>query len=61
MLRPGSPAARGRWWTIALGIQFWHHIEHALLQGQVLTGHNLFDRPVPTSIAQSGCRASSCT
>ena len=41
-----------RWWTIALVIQFWHHIEHALLQGQYLLGHNLFDRPVPTSIAQ---------
>ena len=41
-----------RWWTIALVIQFFHHIEHALLQIQALTGHNLFDRPVPTSIVQ---------
>jgi hypothetical protein len=41
-----------RWWTIAFGIQFFHHIEHGLLQAQVLLGHNLFDRPVPTSIAQ---------
>src|SRR4051812_7015108 len=24
---------RGRtWWTVSLAIQFWHHIEHALLQ-----------------------------
>jgi len=41
-----------RWWTIALAIQFFHHIEHALLQIQATSGHNLFDRPVPTSIVQ---------
>jgi hypothetical protein len=41
-----------RWWTIALAIQFFHHIEHALLQFQAISGHNLFDRPVPTSIVQ---------
>jgi hypothetical protein len=53
ILRPGFNAVQDRrWWTIALAIQFWHHIEHALLQGQYLLGHNLFDRPVPTSIAQ---------
>jgi hypothetical protein len=41
-----------RWWTIALAIQFFHHIEHAILQGQAILGQNLFDRPVPTSIVQ---------
>jgi hypothetical protein len=41
-----------RWWTIALGIQFFHHIEHALLQTQALLGHNFFGRPVPTSLVQ---------
>jgi hypothetical protein len=41
-----------RWWTIALSIQFFHHIEHFLLQGQYLLGYNLFDKPVPTSIVQ---------
>jgi len=41
-----------RWWTIALSIQFFHHVEHFLLQGQYLLGQNLFGRPVPTSIAQ---------
>ena len=52
-LRPGFTGKQDRrWWTIALGIQFFHHIEHALLQAQVLLGHNLFGRPVPTSIAQ---------
>ncbi|MES1256332.1 MAG: hypothetical protein ABUS56_12020 [Acidobacteriota bacterium] len=41
-----------RWWTIALGIQFFHHFEHALLQFQAIRGHNFFGRPVPTSIVQ---------
>lgn len=53
VLRPGFTAARERrWWTIALAIQFFHHIEHALLFGQALAGHNLFGRPVPTSLVQ---------
>ena len=39
-------------WTVALAIQFFHHIEHLLLQTQYLLGHNLFDRPVPTSLLQ---------
>ncbi|HEX7121824.1 MAG TPA: hypothetical protein VF178_05580, partial [Gemmatimonadaceae bacterium] len=41
-----------RWWIIAFWIQFFHHIEHGILQVQALTGHNLFDRPVPTSLVQ---------
>jgi hypothetical protein len=40
------------WWMLAFWIQFFHHIEHGLLQAQVLIGHNLMDRPVPTSIVQ---------
>ena len=53
LLRPGFTAVEDRrWWTIALAIQFFHHIEHFLLQAQYLLGQNLFDRPVPTSLAQ---------
>jgi hypothetical protein len=52
LLWPGFGGASRPWWTAALGIQFWHHIEHGLLQFQALTGHNLFGAPVPTSIAQ---------
>ena len=53
MLRSGFSGERDRrWWTIALSIQFFHHIEHFLLQGQYLLGHNLFGKPVPTSIVQ---------
>jgi hypothetical protein len=53
ILRSGFAGTRDRqWWTIALAIQFFHHIEHALLQGQAILGQNLFGMPVPTSIAQ---------
>jgi hypothetical protein len=53
LLRPGfTKIDERRWWTLALGIQFFHHIEHFLLQAQFLVGQNLFDRPVPTSLVQ---------
>jgi hypothetical protein len=40
------------WWTIALVIQFWHHIEHLLLITQATLHHNLCGRPVPMSVLQ---------
>jgi hypothetical protein len=53
LLRPGFTGVEDRrWWTIALGIQFFHHIEHALLQLQAILGQNFFGAPVPTSIVQ---------
>ena len=53
MLRTGFAGGQDRrWWTAALAIQFFHHIEHLLLQMQYLLGQNLFDRPVPTSLVQ---------
>jgi hypothetical protein len=53
ILRPGFKGVEDRpWWTIALAIQFFHHIEHFLLQGQYLLGQNLLGRPVPTSLLQ---------
>jgi len=52
LLRTGFKGTSRTWWNVALVIQFWHHIEHALLQGQVIAGHNLFHSPVPMSIAQ---------
>lgn len=52
-MRPGFTATlERRWWTLALAIQFFHHIEHALLQTQAVLGQNFFGRPVPTSIVQ---------
>lgn len=52
MLRRGFTGASLKWWTVALVIQFWHHIEHALLQGQVIFHHNLMNSPVPVSVLQ---------
>ncbi len=53
VLRPGFTGRVDRfWWTLALAIQFFHHIEHALLQAQAVAGVNLFERPVPTSLVQ---------
>ncbi|HEY0640332.1 MAG TPA: hypothetical protein VGD67_22100 [Pseudonocardiaceae bacterium] len=52
LLLPGFVGRARTWWLIALGLQFWHHIEHLLLLIQALTGSNLADKPVPTSIAQ---------
>jgi hypothetical protein len=49
---PGMVGRARIWWLAALVIQFWHHIEHALLQGQVLAGHTLFGAAAPTSILQ---------
>jgi len=52
ILRKGFVGRSYTWWMVAFWIQFWHHIEHALLQGQAIVGHNLFGSPVPMSIAQ---------
>lgn len=53
LLRPGFTPGRERtWWTVALAIQFFHHIEHGLLQLQALLGTPFFGRPVYTSLAQ---------
>ena len=51
-LRRGFSGTSLKWWTIALVIQFWHHIEHAVLQWQALTHHYWFGSPVPTSFPQ---------
>jgi len=52
ILRQGFSGRSRSWWMLAIYIQFWHHIEHGLLQLQAITGHNLFGSPVPTSIVQ---------
>jgi hypothetical protein len=52
VLRKGFTGSSQKWWTIALVIQFWHHIEHLLLIGQATLHHNLFGAAVPTSIVQ---------
>jgi hypothetical protein len=52
LLRPGFAGRSRTWWNVALGIQFWHHIEHFLLLGQVVVGANLLGKAVPTSVVQ---------
>jgi hypothetical protein len=52
ILRKGFTGTSRKWWTVALVIQFWHHIEHLLLQGQALLQYNLIGSPVPVSFLQ---------
>jgi hypothetical protein len=52
ILRKGFTGTSRKWWTIALVIQFWHHIEHGLLITQATIHHNFFGSPVPVSILQ---------
>jgi hypothetical protein len=52
VLRKGFAGVSLKWWTIALVIQFWHHIEHFLLIFQATTHHYFWGRPVPCSVLQ---------
>lgn len=52
ILRTGFTGKAYTWWMVSFWIQFWHHIEHGLLQGQAIVGENLFNSPVPMSIVQ---------
>ena len=52
VLRKGFTGTSRIWWTIALVIQFWHHIEHAVLQWQAITQNYWFGSPVPVSFVQ---------
>jgi hypothetical protein len=52
VLRKGFVGRARTWWTVALVIQFWHHIEHFLLIFQATTHHNFWHKPVPCSVLQ---------
>ncbi|GIF72123.1 hypothetical protein [Asanoa siamensis] len=52
LLLPGFVGRARTWWTIALVIQFWHHIEHLLLLIQAQAGTTFFGAAVPTSVLQ---------
>jgi hypothetical protein len=52
LLLPGFVGQSRVWWTVALVIQFWHHIEHLLLLIQAQIGTFFFGATVPTSVAQ---------
>ena len=40
------------WWSFALFVQFWHHLEHVFLLYQRVAGDFWFGRSVPTSFGQ---------
>lgn len=52
LLRSGFTGRAKTWWTAALVIQFWHHVEHLLLLIQALTGTTLAGAGNPSSIVQ---------
>ena len=52
IFRPGFLGRSRLWWTISLGIQGWHFIEHSILQGQALLGKFLFAADIPMSVVQ---------
>ena len=52
VLRKGFTGTSRKWWTVALVIQFWHHIEHLLLITQATMHHNFWGKPVPVSVLQ---------
>jgi hypothetical protein len=52
ILRKGFVGRSYYWWMAAFWIQVWHHLEHALLLGQVIVGHNFFGAPAPISMIQ---------
>jgi hypothetical protein len=51
-LRKGFSGTSRKWWNVALVIQFWHHIEHAVLLWQASTHHYWLGSPVPVSFLQ---------
>jgi hypothetical protein len=53
LLLPGFLGRARFFWALALGIQFWHHIEHLLLLYQRETGNFFFGEAVPTSVLQT--------
>lgn len=52
VLWPGMAGRARTWWGVALALQFWHHLEHALLLSQVLGGWRLGGGPAPSSLVQ---------
>jgi hypothetical protein len=54
LLRPGFSGSARTWWTVALGIQVWHHFEHLLLLAQAGSGAHIHGHggSEPSSILQ---------
>jgi hypothetical protein len=52
VLRKGFTGVAYTWWMVSFWIQFWHHIEHAVLLYQATTHRYWFHAKVPTSFLQ---------
>lgn len=52
LLWPGMAGRARTWWGLAVVLQFWHHVEHALLLSQILGGWRLSGGAAPVSILQ---------
>lgn len=52
ILRKGFVGRSYKWWMASFAIQFWHHIEHFLLQVQAIMHTNFWGSPVPVSVLQ---------
>jgi hypothetical protein len=52
LLLPGFTGRSRAWWTVALALQFWHHIEHGLLLVQAHSSFRLPGSAEPTSLLQ---------
>lgn len=52
VLLPGFAGRSRTWWSIALWIQVWHHLEHLLLLVQAVSGMHLLGMAAPTSLIQ---------
>ncbi|TDC37387.1 hypothetical protein E1211_10400 [Micromonospora sp. 15K316] len=52
LLRRGFTGRANAWWSVALALQFWHHIEHALLLIQAHSTLRFPGTTDPTSLLQ---------
>lgn len=52
ILRKGFAGRSYKWWMASFVIQFWHHIEHLLLQMQAIQNTTYWGSPVPVSLLQ---------
>ena len=61
LFRPGFTGVKDRrWWTLALGIQFFHHIEHFLLTCRPPRATTSSDVRCRRASSNCGCLASNC-
>ena len=52
VLRPGFRGGARRAWTVAIVLAVWHHVEHAVILAQAVTGQYLYGAGAPMSLLQ---------